>query len=55
LLSNMKSLILDSNMAEQNAVWLDTPLMVLDTLESMGPVQAYGLARRVKQVSGGSR
>ncbi|MBV9268940.1 MAG: hypothetical protein JO061_22410 [Acidobacteriaceae bacterium] len=51
----MKSLILDSNMAEQSAVWLNTPLMVLSRLENMGPLHAYGLAWRVRQVSGGSR
>src|SRR5580700_8153564 len=28
-------------------------LMVLKTLESMGPLHGYGIARRIEQVSGG--
>jgi PadR family transcriptional regulator PadR len=27
-------------------------LMVLKTLESMGPLHAYGIARRIEQISG---
>ncbi len=42
-------------MAEKSAVWLGTlALMVLNTLESMGPLHAYGLARRIEQISGDS-
>ena len=29
-------------------------LMALKTLESMGPLHAYGIARRIEQVSGGA-
>ena len=29
-------------------------LMVLKTLESMGPLHGYGIARRIEQVSGNS-
>ena len=29
-------------------------LMVLKTLESMGPLHGYGIARRIEQVSGGA-
>jgi PadR family transcriptional regulator, regulatory protein PadR len=35
-------------------VWQGTlALMVLKTLETMGPQHGYGLARRIEQVSGG--
>ncbi len=30
-------------------------LMVLKTLESMGPLHGYGIARRIEQVSGNTR
>jgi PadR family transcriptional regulator, regulatory protein PadR len=36
-------------------VWLGTlALMVLRTLQSMGPLHGYGIARRIEQTSGGS-
>jgi transcriptional regulator len=35
-------------------VWQGTlALMVLKTLESMGPQHGYGIARRIEQISGG--
>jgi PadR family transcriptional regulator, regulatory protein PadR len=40
-------------MAETTDVWQGTlSLMVLKTLESMGPQHGYGIARRIEQVSG---
>ena len=40
-------------MAEKNDVWQGTlNLMVLKTLESMGPLHGYGIARRIEQISG---
>jgi len=34
-------------------VWVGTlALMILKTLESMGPLHGYGVARRIEQVSG---
>lgn len=40
-------------MAEKSDVWQGTlTLMVLRTLESMGPMHGYGLARRIEQISG---
>lgn len=40
-------------MTEKNPVWQGTlALMVLQTLEAMGPQHGYGIARRVEQTSG---
>ncbi len=40
-------------MAEKQDVWQGTlALMVLKTLQSMGPLHGYGIARRVEQTSG---
>ena len=40
-------------MGEKNDVWQGTlALMVLSTLETMGPQHGYGLARRIEQTSG---
>ena len=40
-------------MAEKADVWQGTlALMVLKTLESMGPLHGYGIARRIEQTSG---
>jgi len=40
-------------MAEKADVWQGTlALMVLKTLETMGPQHGYGLARRIEQTSG---
>jgi transcriptional regulator len=41
-------------MGEKTDVWQGTlALMVLKTLESMGSLHGYGLARRIEQISGG--
>jgi transcriptional regulator len=41
-------------MAEKADVWQGTlALMVLKTLESMGALHGYGIARRIEQTSGG--
>jgi transcriptional regulator len=40
-------------MGEKTDVWQGTlALMVLKTLESMGPLHGYGIARRIEQTSG---
>ncbi len=40
-------------MGEKTDVWQGTlALMVLKTLESMGPQHGYGIARRIEQTSG---
>lgn len=40
-------------MGEKSDVWQGTlALMVLRTLETMGPLHGYGLARRIEQTSG---
>jgi PadR family transcriptional regulator len=40
-------------MVNKNEVWLGTlRLMVLRTLATMGPQHGYGLAKRIKQISG---
>jgi PadR family transcriptional regulator, regulatory protein PadR len=40
-------------MGEKNDVWQGTlALMVLRTLESMGQLHGYGIARRIEQTSG---
>ena len=40
-------------MGEKSEVWQGTlALMVLKTLETMGPQHGYGLARRIEQTSG---
>jgi len=37
----------------ENDVWQGTlALMILKTLESMGPLHGYGIARRIEQTSG---
>ena len=39
-------------MGEKAEVWQGTlALMVLKTLETMGPLQGYGIARRIEQTS----
>jgi len=41
-------------MADTSDVWRGTlAIMVLKTLELMGPLHGYGLARRIEQTSGG--
>ena len=40
-------------MSDKTEVWQGTlALMVLKTLEAMGPLHGYGLARRIEQTSG---
>jgi PadR family transcriptional regulator, regulatory protein PadR len=40
-------------MSEKSDVWQGTlALMVLKTLETMGPLHGYGIARRIEQTSG---
>jgi PadR family transcriptional regulator, regulatory protein PadR len=40
-------------MGDKADVWLGTlSLMVLKTLESLGPLHGYGIARRIEQTSG---
>lgn len=40
-------------MDEKKDVWQGTlALMILKTLESMGPLHGYGIARRIEQISG---
>ena len=40
-------------MAERTDVWQGTlALMVLKTLEALGPLHGYGIARRIEQTSG---
>lgn len=42
-----------SNMGKKSDVWQGTlALMVLKTLETMGPMHGYGVARRIEQTSG---
>jgi PadR family transcriptional regulator, regulatory protein PadR len=42
-----------SPMEDKTEIWLGTlSLMVLRTLETMGPQHGYGLARRIEQISG---
>ena len=41
-------------MGEKQEVWQGTlALMILTTLETMGPQHGYGIARRIEQTSGG--
>jgi PadR family transcriptional regulator, regulatory protein PadR len=41
-------------MGDKADVWLGTlSLMILKTLEAMGPLHGYGIARRIEQTSGG--
>jgi PadR family transcriptional regulator PadR len=40
-------------MSEKTEVWQGTlALMILNTLEMMGPLHGYGIARRIEQTSG---
>jgi transcriptional regulator len=41
-------------MSDRTDVWQGTlALMVLKTLETLGPLHGYGIARRIEQTSGG--
>ena len=45
--------ILDSNMSTKSDVHQGTlALMIMKTLEAMGPLHGYGIARRIEQISG---
>jgi len=45
--------LLVSNMNDKADVWQGTlALMVLKTIETMGPLHGYGIARRIEQTSG---
>ena len=45
-------LVLASNMSSKTDVWQGTlALMVLKTLNAMGPQHGYGIARRIEQTS----
>ena len=45
--------LLESNMKEKSDVWQGTlSLMVLKTLDLLGPQHGYGIARRIEQTSG---
>jgi transcriptional regulator len=40
-------------MSDKTDVWLGTlSLMILKTLETLGPLHGYGIARRIEQTSG---
>jgi PadR family transcriptional regulator PadR len=42
-----------TNRNQKSDVWQGTmALMVLKTLEAMGPLHGYGIARRIEQISG---
>lgn len=42
-------------MGDKKDVWQGTlALMILRTLETMGPLHGYGIARRIEQISGDS-
>jgi PadR family transcriptional regulator, regulatory protein PadR len=42
-------------MADKTDVWQGTlALMVLKTLDTLGPLHGYGIARRIEQTSGGT-
>src|SRR5678816_2564860 len=46
-------LVSNRDMGERQGVWQGTlALMVLKTLEAMGPLHGYGIARRIEQTSG---
>ncbi|HKW31456.1 MAG TPA: PadR family transcriptional regulator [Candidatus Acidoferrum sp.] len=41
-------------MSDKTDVWQGTlALMILKTLETLGPLHGYGIARRIEQISGG--
>jgi PadR family transcriptional regulator, regulatory protein PadR len=41
-------------MGDKTDVWQGTlALMILKTLEALGPLHGYGIARRIEQISGG--
>ncbi|HEY8413761.1 MAG TPA: PadR family transcriptional regulator [Pyrinomonadaceae bacterium] len=40
-------------MSSKNEIWQGTlALMILKTLDSLGPLHGYGIARRIEQISG---
>ena len=47
------SLLLETHMSPKADVWQGTlALMILKTLETLGPQHGYGIARRIEQTSG---
>src|SRR5215210_9533335 len=45
--------IKDASMSKQTDIWQGTlSLMILKTLETLGPLHGYGIARRIEQTSG---
>jgi transcriptional regulator len=43
-----------TDQAHKSDVWQGTmALMILKTLDAMGPLHGYGIARRIEQISGG--
>lgn len=56
LTSNMSrgSLLLTGNMTPADVPYGTLDLMVLKTLEAMGPLHGYGIARRIEQAAEGS-
>lgn len=47
------TLLWQTNMGNKTDVWQGTlALMVLKTLEALGPLHGYGIARRIEQTSG---
>jgi PadR family transcriptional regulator PadR len=49
----IRDVILVSHMSEKADVWQGTlAMMILKTLEALGPMHGYGIARRIEQTSG---
>ncbi len=49
---NRETLLLEINMADKREILQGTlDLMVLKTLDSMGPLHGYGIAQRIQQIS----
>jgi PadR family transcriptional regulator PadR len=52
--TNRFMLLLDGNMADSEVPYGTLDLMVLKTLQAMGPLHGYGIARRIEQIAQGS-
>jgi PadR family transcriptional regulator, regulatory protein PadR len=47
------TLLWETHMSERSDVWQGTlALMILKTLETLGPLHGYGIAQRIEQTSG---
>jgi PadR family transcriptional regulator PadR len=46
------SILLETNMAKKDVQQGTLALMVLKTLDVLGPLHGYGIARRIEQISG---